>query len=228
MSSNLILACGCSFTAGFTFHGNVVSYGEVLSKELNSDFINLAFPGSSCYRIAKQIEHSITLKPKLVIVGITTPLRYEFNINGNINSRPFLNDFTDNPYKILTSKIETRSLISLDRFIHDETITEQNKLHYSNIFSYYDKYGNVHIKRDQDQFIIAGACSLLAKENIQYITIQFDTQPFIHARENHFHMSYTELVKKFPVPKDTVHFNQNGHHYLSEMLYNHICQQKLW
>lgn len=218
MNKNIVM-CGCSFS----HHNDEVhtTYGEIIARKLDMPFINLSELGASNYFIAKQIEHSINFLPKLVIIGATTPMRFETVENcEELKSSPSINNFKYRSNKNFNQE-NFQKIISKPLMWY-----EKNNL---KIFNFYSKYYDYEIKKNQDKFILLGALSLLAINNINFIVVDFsDILSDVNTKFLIISENFKILNNLYPHP-DKIHFNQMGHDYLAKKIltlknFNNVLQ----
>lgn len=203
-----IVQCGCSFSAKIIDID--FPYGELLSNKLNRSFINLSTHGASNYFITKQIEYSLKFNPKLVLIGVTTPMRFETSID-TIDRPPTIEDFKYTIDYEWNSKIN-KKIISKPLLWYEKSNPK--------ISNFYLENYNSNIKKDQDRLMLLGGISLLKINNIKFIVIDFS-----NIFENTlitFDLIYEDfrsLSEKYPHP-DSLHFNQAGHEYISSKIFN--------
>lgn len=217
MKDKLLVSCGCSFTYGNSGNFRHVPFGDLLSSELGTKHINLSRPGASNYYIAKQIEHSLTLSPDFVCIGVTTNLRFDYL--ENIDS--ITKDITYNDFKISlndnsSDKIESRSILWFDRSYQNKEHSLDKRKSYFDIFKFLTKNTNYHIKKDQDKLIILGSCLQLIKKNIPYIILDFSET--LQNDDNIIGLNWKNLQKQFPCNHDQYHFNQEGHIFIKNKI----------
>lgn len=223
---NKIVACGCSFTYNLKIENNhrLLSYPTIIGEKLNIDVFNLSKPGSSNYCIAKQIEYSIGLNPDLVLIGLTTPVRLDWKTKDyNLNTYPSFNDWMTSfdtkilhKNKYLVKKYGNISSNPLTYFV--KNIEKNDKFKdYISFLSNTDYF----IQKDKDYFTILGACSLLDVKGIKYIIIDFSENRIA----NSINCYWKELEKMFPWV-DGIHFNQDGHNYIANIIINKIKNER--
>lgn len=208
MDKSDIVMCGCSFS---TYIDEVNQpYCNIISKTLNCSLLNLAELGASNYFISKQIEYSLNFSPKLVLVGITTPMRFEtLDNNELLYTQPKLQDFKYQKNNFWNND-STEKIISKPLLWYQKN----NK----KIFDFYTNNYNYEIKKDQDKFIILGATSILLDKNINFILIDFSNiLNKVETSMNVIFEDFRKLSKLFP-HRDGIHFNQEGHNYLAKKL----------
>ena len=216
-----LVSCGCSFSKDDFAGVPTPSYGRILAEQLGLDFINLAISGASNYFIAKQVEHAITLTPSIVIIGITTPLRYD--LVGDklefISRRPNYTDFNLVYDSYLPDKIHSKS---------KHWFKNRN----TEIIDMLLNCTNFQIKQDQDLFCILGSCFLLRESNIPFILINFgDEVNEIKLTDRTYYLPYSQLAKRYPLPdsveQEKLHFNAQGHEFVAKMLRPDVRFQSL-
>ena len=96
--------CGDSFYAAIskdinnTDNGSEQHFTEILAKRLGWDIVTFARGACSNQTIRLQIEEMIKIKPDLVIVGTTSPDRFEFPIN-NLKTNDYIGKYSDEIFK---------------------------------------------------------------------------------------------------------------------------------
>lgn len=220
-----IVACGCSFTYDLEINKDkLVSYPTIIGKKLNTEIINLSKPGASNYSIAKQIEYSLQFDPDLIIIGLTTTNRIEWKIDKNFKFDNYptyeswmhpMDKFTLQYNKKLSpnyGKLSSNSIIYFNNK-DDEKI-------FKNFFNFIINYNDIFIQKDKDYFIILGICSLLEKNNIKYLIIDFDENKI----QDSIKISWKFLKEKFPWV-DGLHFNQSGHEYIANIVIENLLKK---
>ena len=220
MNSDVYI-CGCSFSTGFyvksrkpLIRGKNTPYPEIFCKILNRSYTNLAFAGASNYAIAKQVEYAITLHPKLIIVNVTTPMRFDVASPAyRLTQAPTLkdivfNDVPEHPLKPTGSSIRSMPISSFIAMGNPDRI----------FVEYVSEYVDPYLKADSDRLLVLGMVSLLTNSGIPFIVVNFSEEigqnifPGIHD------MSCNELVDNFSISTDEAHFNQLGHLHIATKL----------
>lgn len=221
MNKKLLVTCGCSYTAG-TNIPDTIPYGKILSENLKCDFINFARPGASNYFIAKQVEHSITLKPDFVCIGVTSPLRFDYIQDPFlINKKVSYEDFNKELYVTFPNKIESRSLFWFENQVKYKENNEFQKRECLEIYNFLSTKINSFIKEDQDKFTILGCCLLLERRKIPYVIVDF-WNTFDSTDEFVIKLHAADLIKRYPSTVDKLHFNQIGQVFVFEKILNYI------
>jgi len=227
--NKLIIATGCSFSNGFVDRNTVQkSYGELLSHRLGYDFINQSQGGASNYHIAKQIEYAIGLNPSLIIVGATTHKRVDTYLKSDdkLGHRPTLSDFNYGteatpPHTLDSGMIVSRSYYFFsDQMESNKDINEKEFNYNKQIYDFLIMQTRKELDLDRDKFILLGACSLLEKNHIPYVIVDFGKvfRDDDH-RPNASILSYywIPFEERFP-GRDGIHFNQQGQQFLCDEL----------
>ena len=211
-----LIACGCSLTHGMS----CIPYPKLLADTLQYDCFNFAKPGGSNYFIAKQVEHAITLSPDLVIVGTTTSSRYDMIVNEHVlSSAPNFSNFNTNNKVFDDDKVESHSILSLKHALKHKQLSSKAKHSITELINYATMISSFRIKEDQDRFMLLGAVQLLKESNIPFIVIDFSSI-FVGVRSvNSVHLPFRELARQFPIIGDEFHYNQDGHEYVSKLLF---------
>jgi hypothetical protein len=190
-----LAVCGDSwFSSDLNFPGK--SFGEILSANLDWDFVSLARGGCSNFAICLQVDKAIELNVDFVIVGTTTPDRAEFPIINDQNvsvwqklkqSFDWQNWFSTQPGVYAKSRgisnvLHRNSLSMTNAWISNPTIIseslnnlafwEDTKLNAEQVESlkyYMLNLYDSEIKRQYDSWIISDACRRLEENGIPYL-----------------------------------------------------------
>jgi hypothetical protein len=233
-----IVGCGCSWTHGFywtdlnrTQFACNNSWLSFLADKIHGERINISFPGASNYAIAKQVEYAISLKPDLVIVNTTTDYRIDLkkvNTENFSQGGPTIRNFNYGPFK-------------------NEHIDYHNEVIYSNTFSNftsnvapiddiysltkfilrYDTYVNFEMRKDQNKFLIMGTLALLERFDIPYICVDFTDMLPVEYSDRVLAVSIDEMLSTYPIKTDRMHFNQDGHRFLSELIHQRLVNYNI-
>lgn len=224
-----IVSCGCSITHGYYVINNqsayLTAYPEVFAHKHNHEIINLAKPGSSNYFIAKQIEFAVTLNPDLLVVGFTSPYRFDYHERDteHLNRRPTIKDWEyksmgKTKYTNETGILNSNPIPRLVTFPHKKEFVE-----------YSLKYVDPSMSADKERYVILGMLKKLDSFNIPYVCIDwlnvldYDETPNNVCRI----MSWKTYGDRFGNDGGG-HFNQQGHDYAAVELEEFISQNKLW
>ena len=233
-----IIACGCSWTHGFywkdrehkvfdTFKNYPSLYGE----KHGYDVINLSLPGASTYAIAKQVEYAISLQPDLVMFNTTTNDRIDLKKSADIVFDNYVPSFKDFLYGIFANKhtamcndnIETGSFSTfLPNLSPLKNINDKNKNAIAKFIVMYDQYIDSAMRRDQNRLLVIGILSLLKYSGIPYVCVDLIDIVSADYIEPVIKIHCDELIRKFPVASDSLHFNQDGHAYITDQLENFV------
>lgn len=248
MTNKLLVSVGNSFASGIIGdHGMYVeSYVVKFNKYINYDLLNLAQRGASNYHIAKQIEYIITerLNPDLVVICTGPSHRISDEIlfsTTTLVDRPHIKNFEvvdgeSPPYKVgpvnLVSRTYKFFLQQMKKFEDEKNWKEYE--HNKIIYDYIIKLVNKNVLRaDQDMYLMLGACTLLEKANIKHILIDyaglFEERKFL-PKCPVLHYKWYDLKLGYPTPntvEDDIHFNEDGHTFISEELIKTYRNMKL-
>jgi hypothetical protein len=218
------IICGCSFSFGLAGIGDsfkkIKSYSEFLSEKLDFTHQNISLVGGSNYSIAKQIEWAVLQNPGFIVFNTTTTNRHEYVRDFNQLSDITINDFNyiinESPTVFPTSN-QIRSL-SIRRIIEKSTGNND----YKKILDYHVNYTCDSIKKDYDRMYILYAISLIAKKNIPYICIDLAGLMNLETSDNIINIHYTDMTRNYPLKDDPMHFNEDGHLYISDQILSRL------
>jgi len=226
-----IIACGCSITHGY-FEGPdkkaayLKSYPEVLAERYNHEIINLAKPGSSNYLIAKQIELAMSLQPDFLIVGFTSPYRFDYRETNESEpqcKRPSLSDWD---YKAMSKSqhtgpggiYNTNPVPRIQRTPHKQEFLE-----------FILKYVDPDITADKERYTILGMLTKLKNSGIPFVGI--DWMKVLDEAEIPDNVCRThdwvEYGKKYGNDGGG-HFGPDGHIVAADELVQFITQNKIF
>jgi hypothetical protein len=213
--------CGCSFSFPMQEgEQSQVPYGILVSKHLGYDPILLSKPGASNYHIAKQVEFSLNFKPELVIIGTTTPLRFDFPTD-KLKQNPSLLDFNYEEYSNNTFTFSKGSIISRSLLWFENRLKEEKnfflKKKYKDIIDFYANYIDFDLKKDQDRLMLLGSINKLIEKNINFFIIDFSDIFSYKNKAMFLSLFYKKLNEHFP-HSDGIHFSQEGHNYISNLV----------
>ena len=224
-----VISCGCSITHGYYVINNtstyLKAYPEVFADKYGHEIINLAKPGSSNYFIAKQIEFAVTLKPDFLIVGFTSPYRFDYHERDteHLNRRPTIKDWEykamgKTQYTSETGTLNSNPIPRLVTFPHKKEFVE-----------YSLKYTDPSVSADKERYTILGMLKKLDSYNIPYVGI--DWLSVLDYNETPDNVCKTMSWKKYgdEFGNDCGgHFGQDGHNHASIELEDFIQKNKLW
>lgn len=194
--------CGDSFFASISFDPNNLNNGydrhftEILGKKLGWEVVTFARGACSNQTIRLQIDEIIKLKPDLVIVGTTTPDRFEYPIN-HISIEDY-KDKIQNKFRELGYK-EEYGLSNIDYIDFPDRSGEQeifklnkpllfsetlNNLFHNNLIRpylkrdevkilerWYDRFYDFQWKTQTDTWIISDGLRKLSDNNIDFFCV---------------------------------------------------------
>lgn len=224
-----IISCGCSITHGYYVKNNqstyLTAYPEVFAKNHGHEIINLSKPGSSNYFVAKQLEFAITLKPDFLIVGFTSPYRFDYHERDteHLNRRPTIKDWEyksmgKTSYTSETGILNSNPIPRLVTFPHKREFVE-----------YSLKYIDPSISADKERYTILGMIHKLNSTRIPYVGIDWlNVLDEDEITDNICStMSWREYGNRFG-DDGGGHFDQAGHDYAAEELESFIKVKQLW
>jgi hypothetical protein len=222
-----IVACGCSFTSGYVNTGkHSVPYPNLVGKSFNINVLNLASPSASNYYISKQIEFSIFADPCLVIIGLTTYLRFDFIKDDVLSRHPSFSDFQRGTI-FSEDKILSRSFRWFIENSKNPEYSDKNQKDFKKISEFSTTYVNPYIKQDQDRLIILGSIYKLIEKNIPFVIVDFDNTFYSDNSDYVFKFNYSDLNKQYPVIGDIAHFNQDGHNFIADQLIAYLKNKNI-
>jgi hypothetical protein len=224
-----IVSCGCSITHGYYVKNNqssyLAAYPEVFASRYNHEIINLAKPGSSNYFVAKQIEFAITLQPDFLIVGFTSPYRFDYHERDteHLDHRPTIKDWEyksmgKTEYTNVTGILNSNPIPRLVTFPHKKEFVE-----------YALKYTDPSVSADKERYTILGMIHKLNSTGIPYVGI--DWLNVLDPEETPSNICKTMSWKKYGEKfghDGGGHFDQLGHDVAATELELFIEKNKLW
>lgn len=215
-----VYICGCSFSTGAYCTDTHVEYNtpypELFCIDKTLSFENIAFNGSSNYGIAKQVEYAIKQQPKLILVNVTTSLRFDWTIpESRLEDLPTLANFVFNN-KLNTLEPDTEKCVHSSSLI---TLVNGNKNRI--LTEYVATFVDPWLKSDMDRLIILGMIHQLKVSKIPYQIVNFNSD-YTFSAPYVLEYPYSVFTKNFPVATDPNHFNSAGHLALSKVLLSTI------
>ena len=223
-----IVSCGCSITHGYYVENNestyLTAYPEVFANTYGHEIINLAKPGSSNYFVAKQIEFAVTLKPDFLIVGFTSPYRFDYHERDteHLSRRPTIKDWE---YKSMGKTEYTNRIGILNSNPIPRLVTFPHKREF---VEYALKYTDPSISADKERYVILGMLAKLDSFNIPYVGI--DWLNVLDSNETPYNVCQTMSWKAYGQQFGNDgggHFSQQGHDYAAKELEEFIAQNRL-
>lgn len=224
-----IISCGCSITHGYYVSNNqstyLTAYPEVFAHKYNHEIINLAKPGSSNYFVAKQIEFAVTLNPDFLIIGFTSPYRFDYHERDteHLDRRP---DIKDWEYKSMGKTAYTNEIGILNSNPIPRLVTFPHKQEF---VEYALKYIDPSISADKERYVMLGILKKLDSLNIPYVGIDWLNVLDPEETPNNVcnTMSWRTYGKRFG-DDGGGHFNQEGHNVAAEELEKFILEKDIW
>lgn len=219
MKKKLLVSCGCSFTYGFANGTTFNPYANIVAQAIDYEHVNLSVIGSSNYAITKQVEHALTLDPDLIIVGATTPLRFDFIEDvAAIRRTVTFDDLRGHRTGKTPDKLESRSFFWFLENCTDKNLSRPKRARMHKIYEFLTANTNYFVKADQDRFMLLGSLFKMEKNNIPYMVVDFDN--ILHNTDlvNLVSHNFRDLCIRFHVDNDPRHFNQQGHEFLAQEL----------
>lgn len=149
---NTLYSFGDSFSYGYNLKDKNKSWPNLLSQKLNLKVINLAYPGGSNWRIARELFDINPHSNDLVVIGWTVSNRFEFGknpssdlfknkeylIEQNVGKYPFANNkgsktqsfFSQITERAVDSRIKLFSEIAYNQLYNEEWFDEMFRIFY--------------------------------------------------------------------------------------------------
>lgn len=233
-----IYANGCSFTYGDELSNPAESAWPILlADKLSGDIVNDAVSGGSNYRTIYRTIKNIKEEYDLYLIAWTDYSRFtfyksdnNFEVNFNINLKNDMNQNNDEFKKwgltlykhwyneLYMFKLWLQQILQLQSLLKDKNYLMINTM--SNNLSYWtaDKDQFIKSVKHLINFDIMNDKQIFDEyEEIRYYIDSIDLSKFY--QWNQFFI--TQLCVDFPVGVNG-HILEQGHQYLSELLYNHI------
>ena len=211
-----VYICGCSFSTGAYCTDTQVEYNtpypELYCIDNGLSFMNVAFNGSSNYGIAKQVEYAIKQQPKLILVNVTTPLRFDWTTpEARLKDLPTLANFVFNNRENtiepeIVKCVHSSALLTLVDGNKNRVLTEY-------VATFIDPW----LKSDIDRLMILGMINQLKSSRIPYKVVNFNDD-YVFSMPHILQYTYKFFTKHFPIASDPNHFNADGHSMLSKLL----------
>ena len=221
MNKNLYI-CGCSHLNGWYLKkqkprtpSRTIPFASLLAEKLSLNPVMVAHQGSSNYFIIKQIEFAIENNADYIIFDITTPLRFDWVMDGsNLISNPKFEDFLCD-YNLAHNspnnkpKIRSTAYQAIFNYVPDKDLSR-----------FLAMYTDEHILVDQATLMFLGIISKLEKANIKYIAIDCSSEMFSNVPTTSIgdNISWKDILTKFPNAEDPLHLSQEGHQVVADLL----------
>lgn len=205
-----LVICGDSFMSALSYDPQDLDNGfnkhftEILGRKLGWEIITLARSACGNQTIRLQIEETLRIKPDCVIIGLTSPDRFELPIGDltaggyfekylpknrkkmyqpqdllkNINYKGFPDKSSENSLFIDSyPKMVSETLNNIFWGDHHEKTFNNDEI--SILLKWFDRFYDVSWKNQQDSWIINGGLKKLQEEEINFYCIN----PMLHPHE---------------------------------------------
>lgn len=224
-----LVVCGCSWSSECHRYPDT-GYGSYLAEMLGAEYINLARPSASNYIIRLQIDYAVkNLKPDILVVGWTTPHRFEWQydqsvkFDGTLKSVTYFddhertNDF--HPIPENTPCITADSWNSIfgqyyNKHSSEDVMPLTNEFLNENQFQilkhFYLNFVSQELSKSKDTFLIESAVSQLTQSNTKFLMSSCwkEGLDFIPA-ENYIDVHPQDIMNKF---RDVTAESKYTHH----------------
>jgi hypothetical protein len=219
-----LCVAGCSFS---DYTKVEKTYGEILAKKLNYEYIHEGAGCGSNWRIWRKVSNHI-------LDGILTPddlliIQYSNNTRNEFWSR-FSNSFFENTIDSLCIVDKSYDNGTIVRYKFDSAKWQYNEEEKNFFTMYENNFINEKFEEEKFRAHNYNFQHMLKNNNINTIFLISDRinimppDVLVHFKNHEFHDQLTSERKlKYNLsPDDWTHMNQEGHYYLAERLYVHI------
>jgi len=171
--------CGDSFFASISYDVNNLDNGydkhftEILAKKLGWEVVTFARGACGNQTIRLQIEEMIELKPDLVIIGTTSPDRFEYPIN-DLSTETYGDKFTQKLAAI--SYNASNRLSNIDYRNHPDKSSEHEMFRTNNPVLFGDTLYNIFFNNQINSFLKKDEINVLEKWFNRFYDLEWKRQ----------------------------------------------------